>query len=108
MGELNTYLIVALIGFGTGVVTTLALVVLYAIYNNVNVVIDKIKDNDDDDDGMILPLSALMGGGAPGGGSRVSMADLQAYAARAAAGVGPPPGGPDDATKKTALSGQYL
>jgi hypothetical protein len=104
MVELNTLMMVGLIGFGGGVLVTVAMVLLYMAYNNINVVMDRTEEKkDDEDEGFVMPLSSLMGGG--GGGSRpLSMADLQAYAA---ATQGKPAQASDD-TKKAGLGGQYL
>jgi hypothetical protein len=103
MVELNTLMMVGLIGFGGGVLVTVAMVLLYMAYNNINVVMDRTEEKkDDEDEGFVMPLSSLMGGG---GGSRpLSMADLQAYAA---ATQGKPAQASDD-TKKAGLGGQYL
>ncbi len=43
------------------------------------------KDEDEDEEGLVIPMSALMGGGMPGGGRAVSYADLQRAAAEMAA-----------------------
>jgi hypothetical protein len=105
MVELNTLMMVGLIGFGSGVLVTVAMVLLYMAYNNINVVMDRTekKDDDEDDEGFVIPMSSLMGGG--GGGSRpLSMADLQAYAAATAGKAAPA----TDDTKKAGLGGQYL
>jgi hypothetical protein len=66
------------------VVGTLALVLLVKIYLNTR---DK-KDDDDDEEGLVIPMSALMGGGIPGGGRAVSYADLQRAAAEVSAAHG--------------------
>jgi hypothetical protein len=107
MEELNTLLIVGLIGFGGGVLVTIAMVLLYMAYNNINVVMDRLKDKEDDDnddESFVIPMSTLMGAPGGAGGQRLSMADLQAYAARMAAA--PAPAAPDDDKKPT--GGQYL
>jgi hypothetical protein len=106
MVELNTLMIVGLIGFGGGVLVTVAMVLLYMAYNNINVVMDRTeeKKDDDEDEGFVIPMSALMGGGG-GGGRALSMADLQAYAAATQGKPAPPA---TDDTKKAGLGGQYL
>jgi len=105
MEELNTLLTVGLLGFGGGVFATAVIVLLVVIYNNINTVSGKLKEDDEGNEGFVIPMSALMGG-AGGGGRGVSMADLQAYAARMAAGAGAPP--IDTAKTPPPTGGQYL
>jgi hypothetical protein len=105
MVELNTLMMVGLLGFGGGVLVTVAMVLLYMAYNNINVVMDRTEEKkDDEDEGFVIPMSALMGGGG-GGGRALSMADLQAYAAATQGKPAPPA---TDDTKKAGLGGQYL
>ncbi len=102
MGDQKTMeelILVGLVGFGGGVITTAALVLLVVIYNNINSVSDKLKD-DDENAGFVMPMSALMGGGQR---QPLTMADLQAYAAASAAGAGAP-----GDTKKAEGGGTYL
>jgi hypothetical protein len=74
MDALNAGLLIGLIGFGSGVVVTLVLVLLVTIYHNTVGCNDKKEE--DDDEGFIVPLSQLRGMGGGGGGC-YSMADIQ-------------------------------
>jgi hypothetical protein len=100
MVALNAGLLVGLIGFAAGAVTTLVLVLLVVIYHNTVGCNDK-KD-DEEDEGFVLPMSALLGGGG-GPSGRISMADLQAYAATAARPAAAP-----ESPKATEATGNYI
>jgi hypothetical protein len=97
--ELNTLIMVGLLGFGAGVIVTGGLVMLIVIYNNIKAVAEKVSEDDDNEGVFGMPLSALMGGGV--GGRPVSMADLQAMAAKQAAAAAP-------TETKQASGGNYL
>jgi hypothetical protein len=102
MVELNTIMIVGLIGFGVGALVTIAMVLLYMAYNNINVVMDRTEKKDDEDEqAFAIPMSAL------GGMGGVSMADIQRAAAqvRAQGGV---PGAPVEAPKAAEATGNYI
>ena len=102
MVTLDTLLIIGLIGFGTGVAAAVAAVLLYAIYNNVNVVLDraqdtpKAKEEEEGQSQFAIPLSAL------GGYRGISHEDIRRAAAAVAAQQTPTP------DKKADLGGQYL
>jgi hypothetical protein len=101
MVELNTILIVGLIGFGAGALVTIAMVLLYMAYNNINVVMDRTenKKDDEEDQTFAIPMSSLPGMGG------VSMADVQRAAAAVRAGI---PGASGEAPKAPEASGNYI
>jgi len=98
---LNTWIMAGLLGFGAGVIVTGILVMLVVIYNNIKTVTEKVSEDDSEEGAFGIPLSALMGG-AGAGGRPISMTDLQAMAARAAA-----PAPPAD-TKQANIGGNYI
>jgi hypothetical protein len=89
MVELEAALLVGLLSFGVGVVVTLVLGLLICVYLNT-----RQKDDDDDDGGYVMPLSALMGGGQPGGMGGITPADIQRAAAAVAASKDKAPDAP--------------
>jgi hypothetical protein len=75
------------LGLAAGGLSCLIACILGGIWLNT-----RDKKVEDEEDGLVIPMSALMGGGVPGGGRAVSYADLQRAAAEVAAhGQGKPP-----------------
>jgi hypothetical protein len=78
------------LGLGLGGLTCLIAVVLGSVWYNTR---NKKDDDEDEDEGLVIPMSALMGGGA--GNRAVSYADLQRAAAEVSAAQGQAAGAAD-------------
>ena len=100
MVELNTVLIVGLIGFGVGALTVGVFILLVAIHKNIKTVNDQLRTDDGNDPGTFaIPLSAL-GGLGPNRG--ITSDDIRRAAAAVAAQNSA------SIEKKPDLGGQYL
>lgn len=101
MVELNTMLVVGLIGFGIGIVTALVLGSLFVLVRNVQWITEKVKeDTQEQNEQFAIPLSSL----GYGGGNTYTMSDLMRAAALAAAKSK----GSGDEKETKANDGMYL
>ncbi len=103
MVELSSGLLIWLVGFGAGALTTLVLVLLVVIYHNTVGCNDKKEEEPGDDPPFIIPMSQIAGAGHGG----YTMADVQ-RASAAMRNMAGPPKPPEEPTKPEANTGTYL